>query len=517
MSKQTINNSKRIAKNTILLYFRMIVTTIVSLYTARLILRFLGVEDYGISNVVGGLIGFMSILTSTMTSATQRFLSYDLGTGNIQQYKCTYSMLIYIYAIFCIFCVLLMEMIGPYCIQKHLVIPPDRLIAAQWLFQFTIVNFIFATISIPMTSSIVAYEKMGVYAYFTFIDVFFKLVAVLALYLTPIDKLITYGLTTSCFQIVTNFIIFYYCWKHLEGCKVVRFWDKNLFKRMVGYAGWNLFGSTTNVMNRQGQTLLLNLFFGPVVNAAKAIADKIDSIVFSFGSNFYMAVSPQIIKSYAAGEIDYMRKLVLSTSKYSFYLLFLISLPLILNMKELLGLWLGGDMVSQEMIYFAQLELIFSLVNVLENPITMAIRATGTIRKYQICVGIQTLMFIPICYFAFFLGFPAYSSMIILSTIYAIVQFVRVYLVKDVIKIKIGDYIIKVLSPILRVVLIVVILCYFCMFKDSIIGGLMTLIANSMIAIILTLLVVLLCGLNDSERVYIYNILKRKMLKREIK
>ena len=218
MSKQTINNSKRIAKNTILLYFRMIVTTIVSLYTARLILRFLGVEDYGISNVVGGLIGFMSILTSTMTSATQRFLSYDLGTGNIQQYKCTYSMLIYIYAIFCIFCVLLMEMIGPYCIQKYLVIPPDRLIAAQWLFQFTIVNFIFATISIPMTSSIVAYEKMGVYAYFTFIDVFFKLVAVLALYLTPIDKLITYGLTTSCFQIVTNFIIFYYCRKHLEGC-----------------------------------------------------------------------------------------------------------------------------------------------------------------------------------------------------------------------------------------------------------------------------------------------------------
>lgn len=186
-------------------------------------------------------------------------------------------------------------------------------------------------------------------------------------------------------------------------------------------------------------------------------------------------------------------------------------------MKELLGLWLGGDMVSQEMIYFAQLELIFSLVNVLENPITMAIRATGTIRKYQICVGIQTLMFIPICYFAFFLGFPAYSSMIILSTIYAIVQFVRVYLVKDVIKIKIGDYIIKVLSPILRVVLIVVILCYFCMFKNSIIGGLMTLIANSMIAIILTLLVILLCGLNDSERVYIYNILRRKMLKREIK
>lgn len=228
MQKQTANN-KRIVRNTFLLYFRMIVTTAVSLFTARLMLQLLGIEDYGINNVVGGIIGFMSIITSTMTSATTRFLAYDLGKNDIKQYRQTFSMLINIFAIFCFISIIILEFVGPYFIQEYLVIPNTRLYAAQWIFQFSIITFIISTMAIPFTASIVSYERMDIYAYFAFIDVFFKLLAVVALYLTPIDKLITYGLITLLMSVASNAILFVFCVKKLNGCKYYKYWDKQLF------------------------------------------------------------------------------------------------------------------------------------------------------------------------------------------------------------------------------------------------------------------------------------------------
>lgn len=502
-------NSKRIAKNTMLLYIRMLITTIVSLFTARLTLQLLGVEDYGINNLVSGIIGFMGIVTGTMTSATQRFLAFDLGKNDIVQYRKTYSMLLNIFFIYSLFGAICLEIVGPYVIQHYLVIPPDRLVAAQWVFQFTIINFILATINIPQTASIVSYEKMNIYAYFTFIDVFFKLLVVYSLYVTPFDKLITIGFLTTLMSLVTNGVTYLYCVKKLNGCRYKLYWNYLLFKKIFSYAGWNLFGSITGVMNQQGQAILLNLFYGPVVNAAKAVADKVNSIITSFSVNFYMAVTPQIIKNYASGNIEYMRKIVLSSSRYAFFLLYCLSLPLIANMKAVLFLWLGREQVNYEMVRFCQLLLVYSLINALEQPITQSIRATGKIKKYQIQVGILTLMFIPICYIAFKCGLPAYSSMIILSLIYFVVQFVRVYIVKEIINISIFMYIKKVLLPIIFVVIVSSVTTSFINRLGN--SDIVDVFCKVILELICTLVVVFLIGISKQERSLICTYIRKRI------
>lgn len=485
----------------------MIVTTIVSLFTARLTIRLLGVEDYGIQNVVSGIIGFMGVITGTMISATQRFLAYDLGVGKEEQYRRTFSMIINIFACFCLLSVLLLELVGPWFIATKLVIPVERLFAAQWLYQFTIIIFVLNTMAIPYTASIVAYERMGIYAYFTFLDVFFKLIVVFTLYVTPVDRLITIGFLTLVFTIITNCIYYYYCKKKLGGCRYIKFWDKEMFAKIGSYAGWNLLGSTTGVMNAEGQAIILNIFFGPVVNAAKAVADKINTIINSFGYNFYMAVSPQIIKSYASGDISYTRNLVLSSSRYAFYLLWILSLPLINNMEELLNLWLGADQVSYEMVRFCQVVLVYSLINMLEQPVTQAVRATGNIKKYQICIGIITLTFIPLCYIMFAYEFPAYYSMILLCIIYIIAQIVRVFIVAPIIEISFLYYTKTVIIKLFVVVLVsMILLSINNYFSLNIIVDLLTTFAIALFATIIF-------GLDMKERQFLLNYLHKKITK----
>lgn len=444
-------NNKRVAKNTILLYIRMIITTLVSLFTARLTLQLLGVEDYGINNVVGGLVGFVGIVTGTMTSASQRFLAYYLGSDNIEKFKDAFSMLINICAIFCCLVIVIMEIIGPYLIHDFLVIPANRINAALWIYQFSIVSFCLSTMLIPYTSAIVSYEKMGIYAYFTIIDVVMKLLIVYMLYVTPIDKLITLGALTVLSSTLVNIVNFIYCKKVLQGCSYKLYWDRTSFKKITSFAGWNLFGSTTSVLNYQGQAIMLNIFFGPIVNAAKAIADKINQIMYSFCQNFFMAMNPQIIKSYASGEIEYTKKIVFNSSKYSFYLFTLVALPVIFNMRDLLNLWLGAKQVSEEMVLFSQLILILSFTNNLESPITQTVRATGNIKKYQFIIGIQTLCFLPITYLAFKLGAPAYMSMVILCIIYIIALLFRLFFLSDILNMKMSEYMKSVIKPIFEV------------------------------------------------------------------
>lgn len=506
-------NNKRIAKNTMLLYLRMIVVTIVSLYTARLTLRLLGVENYGINNVVGGIVGFMVIFNATMTSATQRFLAYDIGKDDLIQFRKTYSMLLNIFFIFSISAVVLLELTGPFIIEHYLVIPKERIISAHWCFQFSVLIFIFTTLNIPQQASIVAYEKMGIYAYFTFLDIFSKLAAILVLYVTPFDRLISYAALTCFMSFVSNGIIYLYCNRKLIGCQYMIYWSAPKFKEMMSYAGWNLFGSTTTVLNNHGQSILLNIFFGPIVNAAKGIADKMYSIVASFSQNFYMAVTPQIIKSYAAGDVEYTKKLVLSSSKYSYFLVGIISFPLIFNMESIMSLWLGQDMVTTEMIKFAQLELVQILVFVLETPITMAIRATGNIKKYQILVGINTLMFIPICYLAFISGFPAYTSMIILAVLFFYVQFIRVWIVRKIINVTLGEYILKVVCPILFATIPV---CLFSLLIDDTEYEKMVLVFIKLFVLFLiSILSFYIIGLSVDERSYLTSTLKKKFIHKQ--
>lgn len=503
----TKENNKRIAKNTILLYFRMIISTIVSLYTARLTLKLLGIEDYGIYNVVGSIMGFMSVITATMISATQRFFAYSLGKGDIIDYRKTFSMMINVFMIYSLISILLMEIIGPYAINHFLVIPDNRLIAAQWIFQFSIITFVISTLIIPFQSSIIAYEKMGIFAYFTIIDVVFKLLIVFCLYIISLDRLITYGLLGVIIHLIINVIILIYCKRNLEGCKYEYIWDKTLFKKLSSYAGWNLFGSLSWMMNNQGQAILLNFYYGPIVNAAKAIGDKINSIITSFVYNFYMAVNPQIIKKYAEGNIDYMRELVFRSSKFGFMLLAVLSFPLISNMNSVLILWLGEEQVSSETVIFSQLVLVYSMINVLESPLTQTIRATGNIKRYQVFVGIQTLCFIPLCLIVLSLGTPAYYTMIVLCIIYAIAHITRLHFVKPIIQMTYETYFKNVLQPILNVTIMGILMVYFTYtnFTCTTIFFLLKII----IEFIVFITIVFFIGFNNKERKKIIEILLR--------
>lgn len=456
MTEKTDNNTsshnKRIAKNTIMLYFRMIVTTILSLITARYTLMLLGVSDYGVYNVVGGIVGFTGFITGTMSSATQRFLSYDLGKGDIISFQKTFSMLINLFTILCIFMFAVLEISGSTFVGT-LKIPYERKDAAMWIYQFSIIAFLLRTMLIPYQSAIIAHERMSIYGYFTILDVLFKLMVLSVLFFTPFDKLISYGFIVLFTTFISNVIYFYYCRQQLQGCRYRVFWDTSFFKCLLQYIGWNLFGSLTKVLNTHGQSIILNLFFGPLVNAAKAIADKINGITSSFASNFLIAVSPQIIKSYASGNIDYLRNLVAKSSRLSFYLMLVISVPLFFTMKPLLELWLGENQTSMEMVRFSQTTLIYTMICVLEPPITMTIRATGEIKKYQICIGSITLSFIPLCYLLFMLDSPAYYSMVLLSLIYAFAQIFRVHIVAPILGINKMWYIRVIIFPIITTTL----------------------------------------------------------------
>lgn len=498
-----VSNNKRIARNTAFLYVRMLFTTVLSLYAARLVLKNLGVEDYGIYNVVGGIVTFMGFLTSSMSSATQRYLSFYLGQEKIDKLQQTFSLLMTIFFVFCIVAFVLLECIGPLYISHYMKLPECRQAAAQYVFQFSLVTFLISTLSTPYRSMLIAYEKMDMYAFISVLEAVLNVGIVVAIGFVSFDRLILFALFQLIATALVNVFLAFYCKKKLEGSRYKYYWNKDYFKELLSYSGWNLFGSATGVMNFQGQAIVLNYFFGPVVNAAKAIADKVNSLVTQFSSNFYMAVAPQIIKSYAAGNIDYMRSLVVSSSRYSFLMMFVFSVPIFLVMEPVLGLWLGGEQVSYEMIKFSQFTIIYSLVNVLEQPITMAVRATGDIKKYQVNVGLFTLSFIPLCIVLFLTGVPSYYSMILLSIIYLIALFIRLHIVSPIIQVTIVDYIKQVLFPIVFVVLIDVI---FILLINKVCGlGNNQWLLEGVISFCTTAFVCLMIGLKNTERKMLFN------------
>jgi O-antigen/teichoic acid export membrane protein len=502
-------NNKRIVNNTLLLYFRMILVSLVSLFTTRIMLEQLGVENFGIYNVVGGIVGFLGILNGSMTSATQRFLAFELGSGDIKSYNQVFSMLLTIFIMLALVLLIIAIAIGPWLINEFIVIPDEKRNVAIWVYYFSVVTFFVNLIAIPYMSSIIAHEKMGIYAFMSFIEVIFKLVLVYVLYISTFDKLLTYGFLTMCVAFIITMSYCAYCINNIKGCKFHFVWEKSLFRQLLNYIGWNLFGSVTTILNYQGQTLVLNLFFGPLVNAAKAISDKINSIISSFSSNFFMAVRPQIIKSYASGDHDYMFKLINRSTKFSFYLLFLVSLPLIILMQEVLAIWLGANQVTDDMVVFSQLMLVFSLVNIFESPITTLIQATGNIKKYEVIIGSCTLLLLPICYYLFWVGFPAYYSLIVLILIYAFAQIFRLQIAKQQVGMSIRNYLNSVLVPVLlSSVSSTVLSSYLCQFFPSNFPGLIYSIGTCML---ITFLFVFYLGLDEYERNTSINFIKDKL------
>ena len=453
MSNQTSDNNKRIAKNTLLLYVRMLFTMAVSLFTSRVILNTLGVEDYGIYNVVGGIVTMFSVLSGALSSSISRFITFELGKGNIERLKTIFSTGVNIQLGMSVLIIIIAEAVGIWFLNAKMNITADRMVDANWVFQCAILTFVLNLLSVPYNAAIIAHEKMSAFAYIGVVEVTLKLIIVYMLTISPFDRLKTYAVLLLCVGAVIRFIYGYYCKRHFEECTYHFVFDKPVLKEMTGFAGCTFLGNGAYMLNTQGVNILMNLYFCVAVNAARGIATQVDAALKQFVNNFTTAVNPQITKSYAQGDLDYMHKLVCRSAKFSAFLMMFFAVPIILETNTILTIWLKT--VPDYAVIFLQWIIISSFMDtVLANSLVTSMFATGKIKRYQIIVTTVGCLVFPLSWIAFKLGFEPQVGYILYFIIYTILLFVRLYLLKDMVKLPVMMYIREVLYKLAPVILV---------------------------------------------------------------
>ena len=425
MPSGAVTDNRSVARNTIFLYIRMIVILIVTLYTSRVVLDILGVEDYGIYNIAGGVVTMFAFLNNSMASATQRYLTFELGRGDPDRLRKVFSAAMHIHIAIGIIVVILAETAGLWLLNEKLVIAPERMQAARWVYQFSVITFFVNVIQVPYNAVIVAHEKMDIFAYVSIVEAVAKLSIAFLLSVIDYDKLILYGFLILLLQIGIRTFYRIWCRKRYMECRCAPVKDRSLYREMAGFAGWNIFGSLAWVMKDQGVNLLLNLFFGTVVNAARGVALQVSNSVNGFVYNFLYAFNPQITKNYAQGNVPEMEKLVLRGLKFSFVLLFFIAFPLLLNIDPVLDVWLKE--VPEHTSSFVLLIMADALVCTLfGSPLMTSLSATGKIRNYQIAVSLIIMAGLPAAYLFLKAGCPpesVYYVTILFSVIAGTVRF----------------------------------------------------------------------------------------------
>ena len=435
-------NNKRIAKNTILLYGRMVFLLIVGLYTSRVVLAALGVVDFGIYNVVGGIVAMFTMISGALASAISRFITYELGTGNVKKLKRVFSTAVTIQLIFSGILIVLAETVGLWFLNNKLVIPETRVFAAQWVFQLSIITFVVNLISVPYKAAIIAHERMSAFAYISIIEAVAKLAVAWLVSTTEHDKLVLYAILLAAIAMIIRMIYGSYCTRLFEECHFCLKLDSGLLKEMFSFAGWNMIGATSAILRDQGGNILINMFGGPAVNAARGIAFQINNALMGFVTNFQMALNPQIIKNYAAQNRDYMMQLIFQGSRLSFYIFFLMALPVFISTPYILNLWL--TVVPEHTVLFVRLVIIFSLSEALSVSLKTAMYATGKVKAYQICVGGLQLLNFPISYVLLRLHFMPEIILVVAITVSFLCLLARLIILKPMIGISPKQFMIKV-------------------------------------------------------------------------
>ena len=443
-------NNKRIAKNTLILYIRMFVFMAIGFYTSRVILNTLGVEDYGVYNVVGGIVTMFTFINGALASATSRNITFELGTGNKEKLRAVFGTGLTIHGIVSLIIILAAETIGLWLFYHKMQIPVDRMDAAMWVYQLSVLSAVLSIMMVPYNAAIIAHEKMSAFAWITLLDAILKLVIVFLLVVIPYDKLIIYALLFFLVSVIDQLIYVIYCFKHFPESHSGFLWNNIILKEMSSFAGWSLFGNLAGVAFTQGVNILLNIFFGPVVNAARGVAVQVQSIVQQFIRNFQVALNPQITKSYAANELGEMHKLMFRSARFSFLLMFFISLPVLLETNFLLVIWL--KIVPENTVLFFRLIMCTSLIYATANPLIIANQATGIIKNYQIVCGCILLTILPISYLVLKLGAPAYSVFVVHFVVEAIAQFARMYMLRHLIDLPVSTYMKQIYLPLLGVI-----------------------------------------------------------------
>lgn len=445
MRSQSQSNNTQIAKNTIFLYFRMILLMLVSLYTSRVVLTTLGIDDYGIYNVVGGFIGMFAFLNGAMAGCTQRFITIALGKGDEQNLKKVFSTCVITHGMIALIVFILAETIGLWFVLEKLVIPETRMTAAMVVYQCSIVSTMVMIMSFPYNADIIAHEKMSAFAYISIFEAFANLGIVYLLYIGSFDKLAFYAVLLLIVKVSVIVVYRIYCKRHFVESVFRWLFDKRLLKEMLSFTGWNLWGGIAGTLMGQGINILLNIFFGPAVNAARGIAVQVQSAVQMFATNFQTALNPQMMKSYAAGELESMHLLLFRSAKFTFMLLLCLMLPLMLEIDIVLGLWL--KQVPEYTNIFVCLMLCISMIDAVSNPFMTASAATGRVKKYQSVVGGILLSIVPIAYIALKLGAEPYAVFIVHFCI-AIAAFIaRISIIRKMIKLSVREYIYKAIMP----------------------------------------------------------------------
>lgn len=390
------SDNKRIAKNTLFLYVRMILTILVNLYAVRVVWQALGAEDYGVYNVVGGIVTMFAFLNNAMIASSQRFISFELGKGVLERLKRVFSISITVHIMLSVLILILAETIGLWFLNVKLNIPEGRMVAANWVYQCSVIAFIINVVSVPYNACIVAHEHMKAFGYFGILEVILKLLIVILLLFIPFDKLITYAILIVAVSIFMRVLYGIYCTRNFEECHYHFVSDHHLMRDMFSFAGWSFIGNLGFSARDQGLNIVINLFFNVLVNAAKGVANQIGNVVNGFASSFQMAINPQITKRYAAGDTASMIDLVFTGCKFSTLLMMFIVIPLYFSAEQVLTLWLGH--VAPYTVGFLQLVLIMTLIDSMVSPITTALQATGRIMWFQITVSIIMVLTIPIAW-----------------------------------------------------------------------------------------------------------------------
>lgn len=500
------NKTKTIAKNAIILYIRMIIVTIITLFTSRVVLRELGFDDYGLYNVVGGVVALFGFLRSSMNSSTQRFLSYEMGRGNLDSLRKTFTTCFTAHAIIALVLLLLAETVGVWFLNSQIVIPGGREVAANWIYQFSVISLFVSIISVPYSADIVSNEKMGYFAFLGVLNAVLKLVIAYLIIINPFDRLIYYGFLMMFINVIDLILNWVYCRIRFIETRLMLYWDKASFKKVFSFSGWTIWGQLAIVGSNQGTNILVNMFYSVAANAAMGIGSQVNQAITGLVSNFQTAFKPQITKSYAEKNYDYLNTLVNYSSKISFFLLFLVSFPIVLNIDLVLRLWLGN--VPN---YAGEICIVFifaSLCNAISAPLWMSIFATGNIKNYQIAMSVFYMVELLFIYLFFLCGATLVQGVLMKAVLNFVVIFIRIYYNhKEVCSFQTRKYLTSVVQPLMLICILSYIGSYFIMklFLDQ--------AGQIVISLIIEVFLIFLCyrfGLNSQERKSVKQLILKK-------
>lgn len=490
-------NNKRIAKNSVFMAIRMVFVLGITLYTTRVILNILGVEDYGVYNVVCGFVSMFAFLNTSMSNGIQRFYNFELGKNGEEGANKVYNTALLIQFILAFVIVALTESFGLWYLHNKMVIPTDRMFAAEWIFQFSILSFLFIIMQAPYTASVMAHERMDFYAIVSVLDAILKLVIVFAIPLFPGDKLIVYGVLFALISVL-NFILYYiYCKRNFSEIRFSRIFEKSLFRLMLGFSGWNIFGSLSGVMKEQGINLILNLFFGPVVNAARGVAQQVNGGLQSFVTNITIPVRPQVVQSYALGQQERTMRLTFCVSKLSCCCLFIVALPIMVEIDYVLKIWLVNNIPAHTP-SFIFIVIFTSFILNLNAATSGVVHASGIMKWYQILGGTIGILTVPIAYLVLKYGGSPESALWVVFIMMIIVQTVSLIMLKRIVNFSLYEYTQKVIFPVFSVILTsfwIPLIPHFLLHS-----GFLRFLIVSIVSIFFTTLIVFCLGLNKKEK-----------------